>query len=385
MSVFLGLASALGGMGRGMVERREQDRIREERARLQAAAELKDKIAQQRQAQQDQRAAEQTQFMNRDRLAQRAREMSAAGFTPYQSGMLDGTDANTVAAAQQMGGAMPMMAAAGEAARVGGMARGRALADEQGGYLKTGLSDQERIRQDEREARAAQQQASLTQQADLARERIAADRTKAQEANALRRDLAGIAASARSAGASSKADARAEQVSMRLRTQYENNPAVKQAYTIASQLQGVEATAQKPDAAGDLSMIYAYMKILDPSSVVRDTEFATAQNAAGVPDRVRNLYNRAMKGTRLTNEQRAEFLTRARSIGTQARTALQKQNERYGRIAGSMGVDPSLVVYDPFGELDGGGDSPSTTPVPQVPPRKPGESWADYKKRTGVR
>ena len=58
MSVFLGLASALGGMGRGMVERREQDRIREERARLQAAAELKDKIAQQRQAQQDGIAAE---------------------------------------------------------------------------------------------------------------------------------------------------------------------------------------------------------------------------------------------------------------------------------------------------------------------------------------
>ena len=201
MSLLIGLASALGGLGRGIVEKREDDRIREERARMQAASELKDRLAMQRQARLDQQAAEQTQFMNRDRLAQQAREMASAGFTRFQPGMMDGNDRNTADAAAQFGGGNPLMGAAAEATRVGGMARARGLADAQGGYLRTGMSDQERIRQDEREARKAAQDASLRQQADLTRERLAADREKAQEANALRRDLAGIAAAGRTAGA----------------------------------------------------------------------------------------------------------------------------------------------------------------------------------------
>ena len=201
MSLLIGLASALGGLGRGIVEKREDDRIREERARMQAASELKDRLAMQRQARLDQQAADQTQFMNRDRLAQQAREMASAGFTRFQPGMMDGNDRNTADAAAQFGGANPLMGAAAEATRVGGMARARGLADAQGGYLRTGMSDQERIRQDEREARKAAQDASLRQQADLTRERLAADREKAQEANALRRDLAGMAAAGRTAGA----------------------------------------------------------------------------------------------------------------------------------------------------------------------------------------
>jgi len=39
--------------------------------------------------------------------------------------------------------------------------------------------------------------------------------------------------------------------------------------------------------------------MLDPGSVVRESEFATAQNAAGVPDQVRNMYNKVLSGTRL--------------------------------------------------------------------------------------
>ncbi len=201
MSLLIGLASALGGLGRGIVEKREDDRIREERARMQAASELKDRLAMQRQARLDQQAAEQTQFMNRDRLAQQAREMASAGFTRFQPGMMDGNDRDTADAAAQFGGANPLMGAAAEATRVGGMARARGLADAQGGYLRTGMSDQERIRQGEQEARKAALDASLRQQADLTRERLAADREKAQEANALRRDLAGIAAAGRTAGA----------------------------------------------------------------------------------------------------------------------------------------------------------------------------------------
>ena len=57
--------------------------------------------------------------------------------------------------------------------------------------------------------------------------------------------------------------------------------------------------ASKDDAAGDISLIFGFMKMLDPGSVVREGEFATAQNAAGIPDQIKNAYNRALSGERL--------------------------------------------------------------------------------------
>ena len=62
--------------------------------------------------------------------------------------------------------------------------------------------------------------------------------------------------------------------------------------------------SSEDSAVGDLSLIFGYMKMLDPGSVVREGEFATAQNAAGVPDRVLNLYNRVASGERLNKSQR---------------------------------------------------------------------------------
>jgi hypothetical protein len=138
----------------------------------------------------------------------------------------------------------------------------------------------------------------------------------------------------------------------KLRQQYEANPYVKNAAVIASQLMVMEGANKRPDAAGDLAMIFGYMKVLDPGSVVREGEFANAQNAAGVPDRIRNTYNRALQGTRLNPDQRAQFLTQGRNIAAQNRQLLQQQNERYRAIAQQYGVPSDLIVYDPFETLD---------------------------------
>ena len=56
------------------------------------------------------------------------------------------------------------------------------------------------------------------------------------------------------------------------------------------------------------------MKVLDPGSTVREGEFANAQNAAGVPDRIRNLFNNWSKGQRLDEKQRQDFITQAKKI-----------------------------------------------------------------------
>ena len=56
---------------------------------------------------------------------------------------------------------------------------------------------------------------------------------------------------------------------------------IKQDRTVMGMFQNIENATKDGTAAGDLSAIFAFMKMLDPGSVVREQEFANAQNAAG--------------------------------------------------------------------------------------------------------
>ncbi len=67
-----------------------------------------------------------------------------------------------------------------------------------------------------------------------------------------------------------------------------------------------------------IAMVFKFMKALDPGSVVREGEFATAQNSAGVPDAIANTYNRLVSGERLTDAQMMEFVNTAKTLANSA-------------------------------------------------------------------
>ena len=104
--------------------------------------------------------------------------------------------------------------------------------------------------------------------------------------------------------------------------------------------------ATDPTAAGDVSLIFAYMKMLDPGSVVREGEQATAANAAGVPSRVMNLYNRVLTGERLTGPQRADFRKQAQNIYDLALSDQSQIVARYTSIAEEKGMKPGTIIFD---------------------------------------
>ncbi len=62
----------------------------------------------------------------------------------------------------------------------------------------------------------------------------------------------------------------------------------------------------------DIAIVFKFMKALDPESVVREGEFATAANAGGVPVKVSNFYNKILEGQLLTPELRDSFIEAAR-------------------------------------------------------------------------
>ena len=106
----------------------------------------------------------------------------------------------------------------------------------------------------------------------------------------------------------------------------------------------VVESARDPSAAGDLALIFNYMKILDPGSTVREGEFATAQNAAGVPSRIRARFNNLMKGERLEPEQRADFVDRAARLYRDAAEDFESTAGEYRALAESEGFDPDKVI-----------------------------------------
>lgn len=123
-------------------------------------------------------------------------------------------------------------------------------------------------------------------------------------------------------------------------------PAVK-SFSEQSQAFGrIVASAENPSPAGDLALIFNYMKVLDPGSTVREGEFANAQNAGGVDDRVRSLFNQVMVGTRLTEGQRADFVSRAQRLYGNAEQGYAKTEKFYKGLAQRAGLKPEDVIPD---------------------------------------
>lgn len=97
-------------------------------------------------------------------------------------------------------------------------------------------------------------------------------------------------------------------------------------------------------AASDISLIFQYMKMLDPGSVVREGEFATAQQTGSIDDRVVNVYNKLISGERLTNTQRDNFVNEANKV---YKVGLEKQEKRekdYEKLGEKYGIERDEII-----------------------------------------
>lgn len=135
---------------------------------------------------------------------------------------------------------------------------------------------------------------------------------------------------------------------------------------IANSWDRITASANDPSAAGDLALIFNYMKMLDPGSTVREGEFANAENSAGVPTRIRATFNKLQNGERLVEEQRNDFFGQAQNIFTASKGRADNITEELVRIGAEQGVPRSLIVVnrgdDPtLPEMSSGG-----IPVPKT-------------------
>lgn len=110
-------------------------------------------------------------------------------------------------------------------------------------------------------------------------------------------------------------------------------------------------TREAKQAAGDIGLIFNYMKMLDPGSTVREGEFATAANAAGVTDQARNLYNKIASGERLTPEQRAAYYGQAKDLYKKSKGRADDVQKSLTVVVDSYGLNKDNVFSVPKGTV----------------------------------
>lgn len=141
-----------------------------------------------------------------------------------------------------------------------------------------------------------------------------------------------------------------------LRKERSGLPTTKATQDVVGAYSKILKTANNPTAAGDMSLIYNYMKMLDPGSTVREGEFANAAQAGSIPSKIVAAYNKSLEGTRLDDKMRADFLGQARNLYDSQKKNQQIVDDQYRALAKKAGQDPNDAIVNFWEDIpDGGG------------------------------
>lgn len=208
------------------------------------------------------------------------------------------------------------------------------------------------------------------------KERVALDRDKMtteDENKDLDRDAKARARAAAAEAARKKAEekagAKGAKASGDLRKEFDALPEVKEYKGVYGAFEKVNLAAKANEGegtpAGDLALIYAFNKILDYGSAVKEAEFANAQAAGSMAQKAEAAIGQVKGGTRLTKEQRADFVAQAKNVAMAGRSLYGKAVQRYQALAEKQGLAPEDVAQD-VGEVGATPEKPEKPPEGKV-------------------
>jgi hypothetical protein len=117
-------------------------------------------------------------------------------------------------------------------------------------------------------------------------------------------------------------------------------------YIVRDSMGRIEASGADPSAAGDLALITAFMKMLDPSTGVRDVEFKNAATAGGLLEQVKARVGYVQSGERLSDDMRKDLLERSRRLYAQYERDYGQVKQQYRDLTTRLGGNPANVVLE---------------------------------------
>jgi len=145
----------------------------------------------------------------------------------------------------------------------------------------------------------------------------------------------------------------------KMRKEYNSLDEVKAFKPVRAAFLKVKQLAEKPSAAGDLALVFNYMKILDPGSVVREGEFKTAADATAwlqkseadgvaIPAPIAQAIRKLKDGTILTDAQRKDFVNIARKAASAQFAPVKDSYLQYRNIVNQMQLPEGLTLPDNY-------------------------------------
>jgi hypothetical protein len=134
---------------------------------------------------------------------------------------------------------------------------------------------------------------------------------------------------------------------MKLKSEFKSEPVYK-AYTEMQSAYGqITDSLKQASPAGDLAAATKFMKLLDPGSVVRESELGMAMAASGALDRARNYAQLRISGEKLTPDQRKDFQTLSDQLFSTATTAYNRKRSEYADQGSQYGLNAERALGKP--------------------------------------
>jgi hypothetical protein len=130
----------------------------------------------------------------------------------------------------------------------------------------------------------------------------------------------------------------------------------------------IKSSSEAKNGPGDIALITGFMKMLDPGSVVRETEFATARDTAGLYERLLNTSQKLQSGQlfALDSKQRQEYVNLAKQYLDSAQKKAGEDKKALGVVVKNYRLNPENV----FGPEDVGGGAGRGSVNPPTPQQR---------------
>lgn len=147
----------------------------------------------------------------------------------------------------------------------------------------------------------------------------------------------------------------------KLRDDFDKAGPVKSYRVVVPMLESAKDAAKRPTRAADINLIYAFAKLMDPDSVVRESETGMVQASATVADRLQGLVGQLNGNPMLQPATRAKLIDELQSRFNALETSYKAHEEAYKGIADRRGhtFDNIRIPIRAEGAVAGGPVAPT--------------------------
>jgi len=134
---------------------------------------------------------------------------------------------------------------------------------------------------------------------------------------------------------------------MGLKKAFSQEPVYKAYGEMQSAYGQITDSLKAKSPAGDLAAATKFMKLLDPGSVVRESELGMAMAASGALDRAKNYAQMRISGTKLTEDQRKDFEKLSTDLFSTATGAYNQKRGEFEQMGSDYGLNAGRALGAP--------------------------------------